>query len=50
MKFLDANLIHVAPECHDIARLACLYCGTLGHSAYSQKHKGMRKEKGNDGD
>jgi hypothetical protein len=36
-KFLDADLIWVAPECYDIGRLAYLYCDTLGHSAYSQK-------------
>jgi hypothetical protein len=35
--FLDANLIRVAPECHDIGGLACLYRGTFGQSMYSQK-------------
>jgi hypothetical protein len=29
-KVLDANLIWVAPECHDIGGLACLYRGTFG--------------------
>jgi hypothetical protein len=43
MKFLDTNLIQVAPKCHDTARLAYLSCGTLGHSAYSQNDSGMRK-------
>jgi hypothetical protein len=36
-KFLDANLIRVAPECYDTGRLAYLYCNTLGHITYSQK-------------
>jgi hypothetical protein len=30
--FLDANLIWVAPECHDAGGLACLYCGTFGEN------------------
>jgi hypothetical protein len=29
-KFFDANLIWVAPECHDASGLAYLYRGTLG--------------------
>jgi hypothetical protein len=37
--FLDANLIWVAPECWDIVGLACLYRGTFGRSACSQKQK-----------
>jgi hypothetical protein len=35
--FLDANLIRVDPECDDTSRTACLYGGTCGHFAYSQK-------------
>jgi hypothetical protein len=35
--FLDVNLIWVAPECHDAGKLACLYRGTFGRNAYSQK-------------
>jgi hypothetical protein len=34
---LDANLIRATLECRDIARLACLYRGTFGQCAYSQK-------------
>jgi hypothetical protein len=37
MKFLDANLIRVAPEYCDTAMLASLSRGTLGHSVYSKK-------------
>jgi hypothetical protein len=36
-KFLDAMLIWVALECHDTGGLACLYHGTFGQNAYSQK-------------
>jgi hypothetical protein len=35
--FSEANLIWVAPERRDIGGFACLYCGTFGRSAYSQK-------------
>jgi CRISPR/Cas system-associated endonuclease Cas3-HD len=28
--FLDANLIRVAPECHDTGKLAHIYHGTFG--------------------
>jgi hypothetical protein len=39
MSFLDANLIRVTPECRDIASLAYLFHGALGHIVYSQKGK-----------
>jgi hypothetical protein len=32
-----ANLIRVAPEFYDTDGLACLYHGTFGQNAYSQK-------------
>jgi hypothetical protein len=35
--FLDANLIWVAPECRNACGLSCLYRGTFGRNAYSQK-------------
>jgi hypothetical protein len=39
-KFLDGNLIRVAPECYDTGRLACLYCDT--HTL--KNDKGKRKK------
>jgi hypothetical protein len=35
--FLDANLIWVAPECHNTGGLACLYHDIFGQNAYFQK-------------
>jgi hypothetical protein len=34
ISWLDANLILVAPECHDTGGLASLYRGTLGRKVY----------------
>jgi hypothetical protein len=36
-KFLDANLIRVAPKCWDTGGLSYLYHGTFGRRAYLQK-------------
>jgi hypothetical protein len=48
--FLDANLIRVAPECHDTARLACLYHGTLAKCTLSETIKECIREERNTGD